>query len=65
MWRIWTRGWGLYAWWYWFKNEGFPIWCAKHTPKKIALWTFIFVYAYSEISPGEEYTQVYDAWIKK
>lgn len=24
MWRIWTRGWGLRAWWYWWTEEGLP-----------------------------------------
>lgn len=65
MWRIWTRGWGFYAWWYWFKTEGFPMWIAFHTPRNIALWTFIRVYGSGVDSPGEEYKQAYNSWIKK
>ena len=62
MWRIWTKGWGLKSWWYWFKEERFPIWIAWKIPHRIALWTFIRVYAKDGNSPGPEYSRVYDAW---
>lgn len=63
MWRFWTSGWGPRAWWYWFSNEGFPLWFARHLPKRLALWTFIVVYAHGcPDAPGAEYKQVYDAW---
>ena len=61
MWRLWTRGWGVRAWWWWV-CEATPRQLAFWLPRKVALWAFIRVYAYSEISPSEEYTQVYDAW---
>lgn len=62
MWRIWTKGWGPRYWWYWFKDEGFPMWVAWRIPKRIALWTFIRVYGASGISPGEEYKKAYNNW---
>lgn len=45
MWRLWTRSWGLRSWCFWFGDEGFPKWVAMRLPKRIALWTFIRVYA--------------------
>lgn len=65
MWRLWTRGWGPRDWWYWFYTEGFPLWVARHTPPRIALWTFIMVYAGSVDSPREDYKRAYDAWVSK
>ena len=65
MWRLWTRGWGPRAWWYWFSEYGFPMWVAWKVPRKIALWTFIRVYALDGQGPGEEYRRVYDAWVKQ
>ncbi len=62
MWRIWTRGWGVRAWWYWFRNEGFPIWFARALPRRLALWVFIRVYACDGEAPGPEYSRVYKAW---
>ena len=62
MWRIWTKGFGPRDWWYWFKNEGFPWWVAFHIPHRIALFTFIRVYAKDGQAPGPEYTRVYNAW---
>lgn len=62
MWRLWTRGWGPKAWWYWFTREGFPMWVAWRIPKRIALWTFIRVYAKDGLAPGPDYKRVYDAW---
>lgn len=62
MWRLWTRGWGPRVWWYWFRHQGFPLWVARRLPKRIALWTFIRVYAHGVDSPGPEYAQAYDAW---
>ncbi len=63
-WRIWTRGWGFRDWFQYVKNEGFHVWLAWRIPHKVALWTFIRVYAHSEMSPGEEYRRVYEAWAK-
>lgn len=62
MWRLWTPGWGIKAWWYWFVHEGFPMWIAWKLPKRVALWTFIRVYTKDGQSPGPEYIRVYDAW---
>lgn len=62
MWRIWTAGWGLKAWWSWFTTEGFPVWVAWRVPHNIALWVFVRVYAKDGQSPGPEYRRVYDAW---
>lgn len=64
MWRLWTKGWGPRAWWYWFSREGFPMWLAWALPRRIALWAFIRVYAADGHSPGPEYVRVYDAWEK-
>ena len=62
MWRLWTRGWGPRAWWYWFSTQGFPMWLAWRLPHRVALWTFIRVYAADGQSPGPEYKRVYDFW---
>lgn len=62
MWRLWTRGWGPRAWWFWFKNEAFPMWCAWRVPRYIALWVFIRVYCADGCSPGPDYERVYKAW---
>jgi hypothetical protein len=37
---------------------------AWRVPRRIALWTFIRVYAEGEQSPGPEYVRVYNAWEK-
>lgn len=63
MWRLWTTGWGPRAWWYWFHTEGFPMWIAWKLPHRIALWTFIRVYAKDGQSPGPDYKRIYDAWV--
>jgi hypothetical protein len=65
MWRLWTRGWGPRAWWYWFVHEGFPMFVAWRIPHRIALWTFIRVYAKDGQVPGPEYTRVYNAWVSR
>lgn len=62
MWRLWTPGWGLRDWWYWFSREGLPAWVAFHLPRRVALWAFIRVYAADGSAPGEEYRRVHDAW---
>lgn len=63
MWRIWTRGWGPRDWWSWFKAEGFPWWVAHHTPRYIALLTFVRVCAASGQSPDTiTYESAYKAW---
>lgn len=63
MWRLWTDGWGPRAWWFWFRNEGFPVFIAWSLPRRIALWTFIRVYAAAGgESPGPEYERVCKAW---
>lgn len=62
LWMIWTRGWGPRAWWYWVTNEGFPMFIAWRVPRRIALWTFIRVYACDGQGPGPEYERVYKAW---
>ena len=62
MWRLWTKGWGIHSWWYWFTHEGFPIWVAWHIPKRIALWTFVRVYSTGNESPGPEYLRAHDVW---
>lgn len=63
MWRIWTRGWGVRAWWYWFTTEGFPMWLAWALPRKIALWCFIRVMAATGDSPDQiTYESAYKAW---
>lgn len=64
MWRLWTRGWGPKDWWYWFRRDGFPMWVAFRLPKRIALWTFIRVYAKDCESPGPEFKRAHDAWEK-
>jgi hypothetical protein len=64
MWRFWTRGWGPRSWWMWFRDEGFPMWVAWRLPKRVALWTFIRVYAKDpNQSPGSDYARVYKTWI--
>ena len=62
MWRLWTAGWGPRAWWYWFSREAFPMWVAWKLPHRVALWTFIRVYAKDGQAHGSEYKRVYDAW---
>ena len=62
MWRLWTRGWGVRAWWHWFTTDGFPMWCAWRLPRYIAYWAFIRVYAADGNCPGPEYTRVCRAW---
>lgn len=64
MWRLWTKGWGPKSWWYWFREEGLPLWIVVHSSKRILLWAFIYVYAKSGQSPGDEYRIAYDAWVK-
>lgn len=61
MWRLWTRGWGVGAWWYWVR-ESTPMWVAWMLPRKVALWAFIRVYAASGDGPGDEYKRAYDFW---
>ncbi len=51
MWRIWTKGWGPRAWWYWFRHEAFPLWCAFHVPRWLAYWCTIRVFAASGENP--------------
>lgn len=63
MWRLWTRGWGVRAWWFWWRTEGFPIWVAWRLPRRVALWAFIRVYANSHQSPGPEYALAHDVWM--
>ena len=42
------------------------MWVAWHIPKRIAMWTFIRVYANgTEGECGPDYARVYDAWVKK
>ena len=65
MWRIWTRGFGIRDWWYWFNNTAFPLWFARHLPKKLAYWTFIMVYANGVDSPDSKFKQICDAWENK
>lgn len=63
MWRIWTRGWGVRAWWFWFREEKIPMTLAWMLPRKIALWAFIRVMAASGDSPSEiTYESAYKAW---
>jgi len=33
-------------------------------PRRVALWTFIRVYAFDGEAPGPEYERVYKAWEK-
>jgi len=66
MWRLWTRGWGPRAWWYWFVREGFPIWVAWRIPSRIAYWAFIRVYSKNvNQDAGPEYEQVAKHWAKE
>lgn len=65
MWRLWTRGWGPRAWWYWFRTEGFPMWFAWRLPPRLAYWVFIRVYALDGQGPGEDFKRVCDAWEAK
>ena len=61
MWRLWTRGWGIRAWWYWVCHEGLPMFIAWHIPRYIAYWTFIRVYSViGEVGP--DYDRVCKAW---
>lgn len=62
MWRLWARGFGPRYWWHWFHTEAFPMWIAWKLPRRIAMWTFIRVYAADGQSPGEEYTRVCNFW---
>jgi len=67
MWRLWTRGWGPRAWWYWVTDEGWPLWVAAHLPRRVVFWCFIRVHAAGGIPPAggdgyETYKQAYDAW---
>jgi hypothetical protein len=64
MWRIWTKGWGPRSWWYWFSTEGFPFFVARNLPHRVALWTFIRVYANTG-ECGPDYARVYDVWEAK
>ena len=63
MWRLWTNGWGLRAWWYWVK-EALPRQFAWWLPRQVALWAFIRVYAATGDAPGPEYSRAYDAWVR-
>jgi hypothetical protein len=63
MWRLWTRGWGPRNWWYWFKTQGFPLWIANHTPKRILYWCFIKVCAFSE--PHASFQSIADKWVSE
>lgn len=49
MWRLWTRGWGVRAWWFWLTTEGFAWFVARHLPRNIAYWAFIRVHGASEV----------------
>lgn len=63
MWRFWTRGWGPRYWWYWFINEGFPFWVARHLPHRVSLWAFIRVFGACGCSLDEiTYKMAYDFW---
>jgi hypothetical protein len=62
MWRLWTKGWGVRAWWYWV-CENWPYWVANRLPREVALRTFIRVYAWDGQAPGPEYTRIYRAWV--
>lgn len=62
MWRIWTNGWGVRAWWIWWTTDGLPMWIAWRLPHRVALWTFIRVYVKDGQAPTDDYKRVYDAW---
>jgi hypothetical protein len=62
MWRMWTKGWGPRAWWYWFRVEGFPIWFVWKLPRHLAYWAFIRVYSADGQGPGPEFERVCRAW---
>lgn len=63
MWRIWTRGWGIRAWWHWFSDQGFPMFVAWSLPRRIALWAFIRVMAATGQAPDDiTYESAYKAW---
>ena len=63
MWRLWTNGWGVRAWWFWFTTEGFPMWVAWALPRRIALWAFVRVSAATGDSPDQiTYAKCYAAW---
>ena len=65
MWRLWTRGWGLRNWWYWFRLEGFPLWVARHLPNRVTYWAFIMVSGASGRSPDYptgDYQDAHDYW---
>lgn len=65
MWRLWTRGWGFHSWVYWLKEE-VPRRIAFNLPDRVLLWAFIYVYSYGiRDCPGEEYKQVFDAWVSR
>jgi len=42
--------------------EGFPMFIAWSLPRRVALWTFIRVYAADGGNPGPDYERVYKAW---
>lgn len=62
MWRLWTRGWGPRAWWFWWTTEGLPMAIAWALPRRVALWAFVRVYAADGEAPGPEYERAYKAW---
>lgn len=62
MWRIWTKGWGVRAWWRWFTTQGFPVWLAWRLPRWLAYWAYIRVYAAGNDGASEEYARTAKAW---
>lgn len=61
MWRLWTKGWGVRAWWYAVK-EATPRKLAWMLPRQVALWAFIRVYSASIDSPSRDYVRACDGW---
>jgi len=62
MWRLWTRGWGVRAWWDWFYRDGWPLWVACHLPPRIVYWAFIRVHARDGQNPGEDFNRAAKGW---
>jgi len=43
-------------------QEKIPWWIARHLPRKVALLTFVRVYACTGDAPGPEYGLIYHTW---
>lgn len=63
MWRLWTRGWGVRSWWYWFRYEGFPFWVARQLPDRVTYWAYIRVMVKGDLPPCSCFKDVSNRWV--